>query len=117
MPPEPCTQLHRISTLEKSTDALMDKLLSIENKFDGKLDLILMQINKIAVLEANHANHSSALGRAFDKIDEIESDNRRLNDWKSHTEGMARMAWMLWGSLGAGTLALIYKVFLTTNGG
>ncbi len=108
---EPCTQHHRITNLEKSYEGLMEKLQIIENKFDGKLDLILMQINKIAVLEANHNNHSQAMGRAFSKIEQLETDNRKLNDFKSTTEGMAKLAWVIWGTLGAGVFTLIIKVF------
>lgn len=114
---DPCSQHHRIGTIEKNMDGVMEKLQAMESKFDGKLDLILMQINKIAVLEANHANHSSALGRAFDKVEKLEEDSRRLNEFKSKAEGMAQLAWVLWGSIGAGTLALMFKVFLASNGG
>lgn len=43
---DPCSQHHRIGTIEKNMDGLMEKLSSMESKFDGKLDLILMQINQ-----------------------------------------------------------------------
>lgn len=107
--PYPCTQIHRLDTLEKREDTIIKSLEIMENRFDAKLDLILSQINKIAVLEVNHQNASSAINRAFVKLEEVERTTRELSTFRDHTEGMAKMAWLLWGIMGTGLGFLILK--------
>ena len=106
---EPCSQIHRMDTIEKREDALIKTLEMMENRFDAKLDLILSQISKIAVLEVNHQNSSNAINRAFSKLEEIEKTTRDLLTFRDHTEGMAKMAWLLWGVMGTGLGFLILK--------
>jgi hypothetical protein len=112
---EPCHYEHRISSLEKKDETLFGILKNMEDKFDSKLDLILFQINKIAVLEANHTNHAASMQRAFQKIENLEGENRKLNTFKDRTEGMAKMAWLLWGSVGGLVGFLLIKVFFGSN--
>jgi len=108
----PCDQAFRISSLEQRDELMLREFKDVSLKFDGKLDTILFQLGKIAVLEVNHQNHSSSMERAFSKLGELEKECSTLRSFKSHTEGMAKMAWMLWGSLGAGVITLLVKVFL-----
>jgi hypothetical protein len=103
---------HRIDVLEKRDETIFAALKKMEDKFDSKLDLILFQINKIAVLEANHNNHAQGMQRAFSKIESLESADRELEAFRNKTEGMAKMAWILWGAIGSGVLALLVEVFL-----
>jgi len=107
---EPCTYQHRLDALEKQDSLVFDALKKMEDKFDSKLDLILFQINKIAVLEANHNNHAAGMERAFHKIERLEMDNRTLTTFRDRTEGMAKMAWVLWGSISGLVGFLLVKV-------
>jgi hypothetical protein len=107
-----CPNDHRIEVLEKQYEKLQESIKKMEDKFDSKLDLILFQINKIAVLEANHNNHSAAVNRAFGRLEDVQKELDNLKQFQSHTEGMARMAWLLWGTIGAAVAGIIFKVFL-----
>jgi hypothetical protein len=82
----------------------------MEDKFDAKLDMIIFQINKVAVLEEKHTYQSQALGRAFEKLGMIETDVDTLKSFKDKTEGMARMAYLLWAAMGISLGAVIMKV-------
>lgn len=104
-----CQQVNRIETLEKRDESIIKTLELMENRFDAKLDLILSQISKIAVLEVNHQNASSAINRAFTKMEELEKLTRDLAAFRDRTEGMAKMAWLLWGVMGTGLGFLILK--------
>lgn len=107
---EPCTSMHRIETLERKEETIFNALKKMEDKFDAKLDLILFQIQKIAVLEANHQNHQAGMARAFDRIDHLEQQARDLQAFKHQTSGMAKMAWILWTALGISVAGLVVKV-------
>jgi len=107
-----CQQVNRIESLEKRDDAIIKTLELMENRFDAKLDLILSQISKIAVLEVNHQNASSAINRAFTKMEELEKLTRDLAAFRDRTEGMAKMAWLLWGVMGTGLGFLIVKAIV-----
>lgn len=109
--PDPCSQLHRIDTLERKDESIFSALKKMEDKFDSKLDLILFQISKIAVLEANHQHQSSALDRAFKKIEDLEKSVEGTVAFKHKTEGMAKMAWYLWAALSGVVGFLLIKVF------
>lgn len=105
-----CTSMHRIENLERKEDIVFAALKKMEDKFDAKLDLILFQIQKIAVLEANHINHQAGLSRAFEKLESLEEQARDLYAFKNHTSGMAKMAWVLWSALGISVAGLLVKV-------
>lgn len=107
---EPCNHLPRIEALEKREAILFEALKKMEDKFDSKLDLILFQISKIAVLEANHQNQQSSIQRAFSKLDDLEEASRIQEAFRNKTEGMAKMAWVLWTMLGVSVAGLIAKV-------
>lgn len=109
--PDPCSQIHRIDTLERRDESIFSTLKKMEDKFDAKLDLILFQINKIAVLEANHQHHSNALDRAFEKIEHLEDSIRETEAFRNKTEGMAKMAWTLWAAISGIVGFLLIKVF------
>lgn len=108
---EQCSSIHRIEALEKREEVIFSALKKMEDKFDSKLDLILFQINKIAVLEANHNNHQQSIQRAFAKIETAEDQVRALEMFRSKTEGMAKIAWLLWSTIGVGVVLILIKVF------
>jgi hypothetical protein len=120
-----CSQEPRLVALEQQDNALHKAL----DKFDTKLDAILTQVSKIAVLEANHSHHSDGLGRAFKAIADLNNKhdaddvaiNGRLSDlekFMNKTTGMAQLAYILWGAMGGGLILLTVKVlfFMGSNG-
>ena len=107
---EPCVSGQRIDALEKRDDKIFDMLGAMENRFDGKLDLILMQINKIGVLEANHTNHAASMSRVFEKISEIEKLVALQSKFQHTIEGMARMAWIIWTGMGITIIGIVAKM-------
>jgi hypothetical protein len=83
----------------------------MEDKFDAKLDMILFQINKVAILEEKHSYQSAALERAFTRIQILDASVDQLNSFKDKTEGMAKMAWIIWGGLGLTVAGIVAKLF------
>ncbi len=109
-----CIHETRISNLEAQDSTIKESL----NKFENKLDLILLQISKVAVLEANHGHQNEAIGRAFERIESVEKTLADVNRFVHRTEGMAKMAYILWGALGSGLVMLAIKVmfFMGSHG-
>ena len=109
--PEICPHEKRLDTIEKRNDGIVESLRQMENKFDAKLDMILMQLNKVAILEEKHSYQSAALERAFNKITTLDTEFEELVKFKSHVEGMARMAYIIWGAMGVSIVAMLSKVY------
>ena len=101
--------LHRIAQVEARHEQLLAKLQAIEDKFDTKLDMILMQITKIAVLEVNLSNTTASTQRAFTAIATCETRLMDIEHFRARIEGMTRLAWILWGSISAVVVALIVR--------
>ena len=101
-----CKQEGKNAMLEERDKMIVESL----SKQDMKLDMILSQVTKVAVLENNHQHHSSGLERAFKQIqkheDELDSLSKEVKDFIAHTRGMARMAWDLRGFL-SGTVGIL----------
>ena len=108
---EPCSSEKRLETIERRYDNLSDVIKKMEDKFDAKLDMILYQINKVAILEEKHTYQSAALTRAFDHLKDLDTEVKILQDFKNKTEGMAKMAWLLWSAMGLSLAAIITKVY------
>lgn len=108
---EPCPHEMRITSLERRQDDFNDYLKKLEDKLDAKLDLILMQLSKVAILEEKHNYQSTALERAFSKITVLEASLESLKEFKNKTEGMARMAWLIWTAMGLSLGAILTKVW------
>lgn len=106
-----CTQVHRIESLERRGDDLLEAFKSMADKFDAKLDVIIYQMNKIAILEVEHSNHKTSLSRAFDQIEDLTKVVATLTSYKDKAEGMTRMAWILWSAMGVSITTLIIKIF------
>ena len=107
---EPCSFIHRIENLEKRDDDMVSMLGKMESKFDSKLDMIILQINKVAVLEASHQAHSSAMDRCFKALEKLTVKLDEFDAFRNRTEGMATMAWLVWGMMGSGIGFLMFKV-------
>ena len=108
---EPCPHETRIASIEQRHERLLESIKKMEDKFDAKLDMIIFQINKVAVLEEKHTYQSQALGRAFEKLGMVELDIDKLKSFMDKTEGMARMAWYIWGAMGIGLASVIAKLY------
>lgn len=107
-----CKHDGKIAMLEQRDQMIVDSL----NKLEGKVDLILMQITKVAVLEVSHANQNEAIARSFKRIEDLEASLKNLSkessDFISYTKGMAKMAMIMWGILtGAVSLLGIKIIF------
>lgn len=105
-----CKHEGKIAMLEQRDQMIMDALTELK----GKTDLILMQVTKVAVLEANHSHHAEALGRAFTRIEVLENSIKTVSEETKafmHTmQGMARMAYWVWGLMGTGLGTMLIKV-------
>lgn len=83
-----------------------------------KLDLILAQITKIALLEQKHATAEIDITRAHKKVEDLEHKHDvlalEIRDFMSQAKGMTRMVYML----SATVLTLLVKVlfFAAANG-
>jgi hypothetical protein len=108
---EPCFHEKRLEVIERRYDGLQEALKKMEDKFDAKLDMILFQINKVAILEEKHSYQSAALERAFSKIQLLDEAVDALSSFKDRTEGMARMAWLIWSAMGVTIGGIVLKVF------
>lgn len=107
---EDCKQLGRIAVLEQRDASIIESLQELKQK----TDLILMQVTKVAVLEVNHSHQSEALARAFTRIEQIEKElttlSKETREFMHTVQGMSKMAWYLWGGMGAGMVAMLSKV-------
>ena len=101
----------RMAAIENRHEKLMESIKKMEDKFDAKLDMIIFQINKIAVLEEKHTYQSQALARAFDKLAVLSDEVESLTKFRSHIEGMAKMAWVIWSAMGLSLAAILTKLY------
>lgn len=110
--PVTCDKESRLGALEQQDNAISKAI----ERLDGKLDAILVQVSKIAVLETNHSHQSGALDRAFNAINTTSVKVESLEKFQSNIEGMARLAYILWASFGGGLLMLAVKVLFFMQG-
>lgn len=102
-----CMNEGRIMKMELQTAGMLEAMQKIE----GKIDIVLQQVNKISILEMNHTQHTEAFNRAFKRIEELEDDSKKTEKFISHTQGMAKMAWIIWSAMGISVVTLIVKIF------
>jgi hypothetical protein len=98
-------------TVESNYLALIEALHKLDNKVDAKLDMVLMQISKIAVIESDIRHSSDAMERAFQAIATVEKRVADLQQFQNETKGASKVVWMAISALGAVALAMIGKVF------
>ena len=106
---------------EKRIALTEQAVLSIKQTNEGmttKLDLILAQITRVAILEEKHTNQQTDLNRAHSKIAELIKDHDRLAEeiraFMNYTKGQGKVMW----AIGAAVAALFIKMlFFAANQG
>lgn len=98
----------RITITEQAVDAI-----NRANEANAlKLDLILAQITKVAVLEERHKNQELDVNRAHNSVSSLRQDLNTLStearEFIAYSKGQSRVLWWLSGIVGG----LFVKVFL-----
>ena len=110
IPPCDCKHEADITTLKSSRDDMKRTLDGVSTK----LDLILAQITKVAVLEEKHSNATSDINRAHLYINNIEKDveslSKEVREFMNYSRGAAKTAQALWAILSGGVGAMLIKV-------
>ena len=115
---------------EPAIQALKASEASMQKSIDGvstKLDLILAQITKVAVLEEKHSNQVADINRAHKYIKDLEEQQEKdvdalrkeLSDLAKETRAFINQAkgmWALLSFLGAGFIATLVKVLFFMGG-
>jgi len=87
---------------------------------NDKLDLILAQLTKVALLEERHSNSTADINRAHAYISNLEGEVKSLSDevraFINESKGMAKMAWIVWTLLSGGMGMMLAKLFFFMNG-
>ena len=88
-----CTKEGVIMGLAHDRDELKKTMEGVSTK----LDLILAQITKVAILEEKHSNSTADINRAHIYIANLEKEVKVLSEevraYISESKGMAKMAW------------------------
>ena len=111
---------HVTTEIQKSIGSMVDKL-----------DKILEKVNRIDILEEKHSTQQADITRAHRKIEmletahnvEIDTVAKRVEDlavesrkFMNETNGMARMAWIVWTMMGSGLVVMLVKVLFFSIG-
>ena len=116
---------HQICKREADVIGLMsdrDTMLKTMDSVSMKLDLILAQITKVAVLEEKHSSSAQDINRAHLYIANLEKEVDKLSievrEFISYSKGVARTAWGVWAVMGSAVIAMLVKVmfFLGAHG-
>lgn len=108
----------RVAVLESTYTQLKEGLCMV----GGKLDLILEQNTKVAILAEKSASHQLDLDRAALRIIELNAKHDKLSEqvtkFISFIEGLTKLAYALWTSLGAVVFLILIKMlfFLSSEG-
>jgi hypothetical protein len=85
-----------------------------------KLDLILAQITKVAILEERHNNSTQDINRAHLYVANLEKEVKTLStevrSFISESKGMAKMAWIVWTILSSAVGLVFVKVLFFMQG-
>ena len=109
---------HRVSSLEHASQTLKEAISGMTIK----LDLILAQVTKVAILEEKHNTQQLDLSRLYTRVETLNDKHETLSvesrEFSNIVKGMGRMAWALWSVLGATVLVLFIKIlfFMGKNG-
>lgn len=114
--PYPCAKEAVIAGLLHDRDDIKKTMETVSSK----LDLILAQITKVAILEERHSNSVADIDRAHGLISKLEKDVRQISDeiraYINETKGMAKMAWTVWTILSSAVGLMLVKVlFFASN--
>ena len=104
----------RMAMAEKSVETVERTMENVSTK----LDLILAQITKVAILEEKHHNQTVDVTRAHDKINkqEIKHDALALEirAFMNQMKGQSKVLWALGGVVG---VLLVKVLFFAANNG
>ena len=109
---------HRVSSLEHASQTLKEAISGMTIK----LDLILAQVTKVAILEEKHNTQQLDLNRLYTRVETLNDKHETLSiesrEFSNIVKGMGRVAWALWSVLGATVLVLFIKIlfFMGKNG-
>lgn len=111
----PCADHERrLSLAEQSVDRVERTMDAVSTK----LDLILAQITKVAILEEKHQNQGIDISRAHDKIGKLEEKHDALaveiREFMNQMKGQSKILW----AIGSVVFMLVVKVlFFAANNG
>ena len=115
----------RLIGIEHANASVKSALESLNTK----VDLILAQVTKVAILEEKHTAQQIDLTRAHRKIETLEAEHAKeieslckkvdelaieSRSYISETRGMAKMAVFIWTTMGAAVFLLMIKVMFFT---
>ena len=102
---------------EKRISLTEQAVLSLMHTNEGmttKLDLILAQVTKVAILEERHNNQQVDVTRAHAKIGAVEKDletmSREARNFISYSQGRDKVLW----AIGVAVMVLFVKVLFFT---
>lgn len=101
------------------TEQAIAQMTRTNEGITAKLDLILAQITKVAILEERHNAQASDLGRAHDKISkltrEYEEFSREVRSFINEARGMAKATKVIWMLLGSGVALALGKILFLSG--
>lgn len=111
----PCAEHEkRLALTERSVSSMERTMEAVSTK----LDLILAQITRVAILEEKHTNQQSDLNRAHSKIADLSSKHDTLAEeiraFMNFAKGQGKVLWALGGVVG---LLLIKVLFFAAGQG
>ena len=113
--PTPCAEHERRIAL---TEQSVASLKQTNEGITTKLDLILAQVTRVALLEEKHTNLMVDNNRAHDKISDItkslETLSRESRDFMAYTRGQGRVLWWISGAVAALFIKILF--FAAGNG-
>lgn len=97
----PCQDHERRLSL---TEQAVEDLRQTNQGITTKLDLILAQVTKVAILEERHNNQALDITRAHDKVGKLENKHDDLaieiRAFMNQTKGMMKIVWAIGGVVG-----------------
>lgn len=107
----PCKYETTIVGLAHDRDSMKNTLEGISTK----MDLILAQITRVAILEEKHSSSAADINRAHLYVANLEKQvnelSKEVRDFISQAKGMSRMAWAVWTLLSGGLGMMLAKLF------
>ena len=104
----------RLSLTEHSVDTVERTMEAVSTK----LDLILAQITKVAILEEKHQNQGIDITRAHDKISKLEAKHDDLaveiRAFMNQMKGQSKILWAIGSVVG---MLLVKVLFFAANNG
>jgi multidrug resistance efflux pump len=110
-----CKHESTLAGLTHDRDSMKQTLEAVSTK----LDLILAQITKVAILEERHTNSAVEINKAHSNINllktEVDVLSKEVREFINQTKGMTKMAWAIWTILSGGMGMMLAKLFFFTH--